>query len=164
MSTKEEVKQEVATKNKYPDASRRYLKRNYKKVLEIQRRYREANPEKSREWRREAQRRFYKKNKDKQEYQATKYYSNLKSSFKRYVFNYAEQEELKFFLKTVVNKRNGVYVGRPVLIPLDDKEVQKLRTMTYRFIVCKIKPKDYDQKIKDVESVADEKAISNKQL
>lgn len=145
MSTKEDVKQEVATKNKYPHVTRGYLRRNYEKVLEIQRRYRKANPEKSREWRREAQRRFYEKNKDKQEYQATKYYSNQKSSFKRYVLNYAEQEELNFFLSILEAKKKNGSVKRPALIPLDDKKVQKMRTIAYRFIFQSIEPRDYKQ-------------------
>ena len=125
MSTKEEVKQKVKTSYKYAHVTRRYLRRNYQKVLEMQRRYREAHPEKSREWRREAQRRFYLKNKDKPEYQATKYYSNQKSSFKRYVLNHAEQGELNLFLSILEAKKKNEAVKRPVLITLDDKEVQK---------------------------------------
>lgn len=144
MSTKEEVKQEVKTSYKYPHVTRRYFRRNYEKVLEIQRRYREANPEKSREWRREAQRRFYLKNKDKPEYQASKYYSNQKSSFKRYVLNHAEQEELNLFLSILEAKKNEA-VKRPVLIALDDKEVQKMRTIAYRFICLNVEAKDYKQ-------------------
>lgn len=145
MSTKEDVKQEVKPKNKYPHNAKRYLKRNYQKVLEIQRRYREAHPEKSREWRREAQRRFYKKNKDKPAYQASKYYSNQKSSFKRYVFNHAEQGELNFFLAVLEAKEKNEAVKRPVLVALDDKDVQKMRTVAYRFICLNIEPRDYTQ-------------------
>ena len=145
MSTKEEVKQKVKTSYKYPHNTRQYLKRNYQKVLEIQRRYREAHPEKSREWRREAQRRFYLKNKDKPEYQATKYYSNQKSSFKRYVLNHAEQGELGFFLSILEAKKKNEAVKRPVLIALDDKEVQKMRTIAYRFIFKNVEAKDYKQ-------------------
>ena len=144
MSTKEEVKQKAKTSYKYPHITRRYLKRNYQKVLEIQRRYREAHPEKSREWRREAQRRFYLKNKDKPEYKASKYYSNQKSSLKRYVLNHAEQEELNFFLSILEAKKNEA-VKRPVLIALDDKEVQKMRTIAYRFICLNVEEKDYKQ-------------------
>lgn len=145
MSTKEDVKQEVKPKNKYPHVAKRYLKRNYQKVLEIQRRYREANPEKSREWRREAQRRFYKKNKDKPTYQASKYYSNQKSSFKRYVLNHAEQEELNFFLAVLEAKKENKSVKRPALISLDDKEVQKMRTIAYRFLFKNVETRDYEQ-------------------
>lgn len=145
MSTKEDVKQEVKPKNKYPHNAKRYLKRNYQKVLEIQRRYREAHPEKSREWRREAQRRFYKKNKDKSAYQASKYYSNQKSSFKRYVFNHAEKEELSFFRSILEAKKKNEAVKRPVLVTLDDKDVQKMRTIAYRFICLNIEPRDYTQ-------------------
>ena len=145
MSMKEEVKQEVKPKNKYPRNAKRYLKRNYQKVLEIQRRYREAHPEKSREWRREAQRRFYKKNKDKPAYQASKYYSNQKSSFKRYVLNHAEQEELGYFLSVLETKKKNEGVKRPALITLDDKEVQKMRTVAYRFICLNVEAKDYKQ-------------------
>lgn len=145
MSTREEVKQEVKTSYKYPHVSRRYLRRNYEKVLEIQRRYRKAHPEKSREWRREAQRRFYLKNKDKPEYQATKYYSNQKGSFKRYVLNHAEQGELNLFLEILEAKKKGEAVKRPVLIALDDKEVQKMRTIAYRFICQKVEARDYKQ-------------------
>lgn len=145
MSTKEEVKQEVRTGYKYSHVTRRYLRRNYQKVLEMQRRYREAHPEKSREWRREAQRRFYKKNKGKPEYQATKYYSNQKGSFKRYVLNHAEQEELNLFLSVLEAKKKNEAVKRPVLIALDDKEVQKMRTIAYRFIFKNVEAKDYKQ-------------------
>ena len=145
MSTKEEVKQEVATKNKYPHVTRRYLRRNYDKVLEIQRRYREANREVVREWHREAQRRFYIKNKNNPEYQATKYDSNQKSIFKRYVLNHAEQEELNNFLSMLELKKKNEYVKRPVLIALDDKEVQKMRTIAYRFICQKVEARDYKQ-------------------
>ena len=145
MSTKEEVKKEVQTSYKYPHVTRRYFRRNYDKVLEIQRRYREANPELVREWRREAQRRFYLKNKDKPEYQASKYYSNQKSSFKRYVFNHAEQEELGYFLSVLETKKKNEGVKRPALITLDDKEVQKMRTVAYRFICLNVKPRDYAQ-------------------
>ena len=145
MSTREEVKQEVATKNKYAHVSRRYLRRNYEKVLEIQRRYRKNNREVVREWHREAQRRFYLKNKDKPEYQATKYYSNQKSSFKRYVLNHAEQGELNLFLSILEAKKKNEAVKRPVLIALDDKEVQKMRTIAYRFICQKVEARDYKQ-------------------
>ena len=145
MSTKEEVKQEVKTSYKYPHVTRRYFRRNYEKVLEIQRRYREAHPEKSREWRREAQRRFHLKNKDKPEYQATKYYSNQKGSFKRYVLNHAEQGELNLFLSVLEAKKKNEAVKRPVLIALDDKEVQKMRTIAYRFIFKNVEVKDYTQ-------------------
>jgi hypothetical protein len=145
MSTREEVKQEVATKNKYAHVSRRYLRRNYEKVLEIQRRYRENNREVVREWHREAQRRFYLKNKDKPEYQATKYYSNQKSIFKRYVLDHAEQGELNLFLEILEAKKKNEAVKRPVLIALDDKEVQKMRTIAYRFICQKVEARDYKQ-------------------
>lgn len=145
MSTREEVKQEVATKNKYAHVSRRYLRRNYEKVLEIQRRYRENNREVVREWHREAQRRFYLKNKNKPEYQATKYYSNQKSIFKRYVLDHAEQEELNLFLEILEAKKKNEAVKRPVLIALDDKEVQKMRTIAYRFICQKVEARDYKQ-------------------
>lgn len=145
MSMKEEVKQEVRTGYKYAHVTRRYLRRNYQKVLEMQRRYREAHPEKSREWRREAQRRFYQNNKDKPEYKASKYYSNQKSSFKRYVLNHAEQEELGYFLSVLETKKKNEGVTRPALIMLDDKEVQKMRTVAYRFICLNVKPRDYAQ-------------------
>lgn len=145
MSTKEEVKQEVKTSYKYPHVSRRYLRRNYEKVLEIQRRYRENNREVVREWHREAQRRFYLKNKNKPEYQATKYYSNQKSIFKRYVLNHAEQGELNLFLEILEAKKKNEAVKRPVLIALDDKEVQKMRTIAYRFICQKVEARDYKQ-------------------
>jgi hypothetical protein len=145
MSTKEKVKQEVKTSYKYAHVSRRYLRRNYEKVLEIQRRYREANPELVREWRREAQRRFYLRNKDKPEYQAKKYYSNQKSIFKRYVLDHAEQGELNLFLEILEAKKKGEAVKRPVLIALDDKEVQKMRTIAYRFICQKVEARDYKQ-------------------
>ena len=145
MSTKEDVKQEVKPKNKYPHVAKRYLKRNYQKVLEIQRRYRKANPEKSRRWRKEAQRRYYEKHKKNPEYQALKYYSNQKSSFKRYVFNHAEQEELGFFRSILEAKKKNEAVKRPVLVTLDDKDVQKMRTVAYRFICLNIEPRDYTQ-------------------
>jgi hypothetical protein len=145
MSTKEKVKQKVKTSYKYAHVTRRYLRRNYQKVLEIQRRYREAHPEKSREWRREAQRRFYLKNKDKPEYKASKYYSNQKSSFKRYVLNHAEQEELGYFLSVLETKKKNEGVTRPALLSLDDKEVQKMRTVAYRFICLNVEERDYAQ-------------------
>ena len=47
------LKQEVKMSYKYAHVTRRYLRRNYQKVLEIQRRYREANPELVREWHRD---------------------------------------------------------------------------------------------------------------
>ena len=128
----------------YPDGAKRYLRKNYDKVLEIQRRYRKANPEKAREWRREAQRKFYEKNKNNPEYQAKKYYSNQKSIFKRYVLDHAEQEELNLFLSVLEAKKKNEAVKRPALIKLDDKKVQKLRTIAYRFIFMNIEPIDYN--------------------
>lgn len=128
----------------YPDGAKRYLRKNYYKVLEIQRRYRKANPEKAREWRREAQRKFYEKNKNNPEYQAKKYYSNQKSIFKRYVLDHAEQEELNLFLSVLEAKKKNEAVKRPALIKLDDKKVQKLRTIAYRFIFMNIEPIDYN--------------------
>lgn len=128
----------------YPDGAKRYLRKHYDKVLEIQRRYRKANPEKAREWRREAQRKFYEKNKNNPEYQAKKYYSNQKSIFKRYVLDHAEQEELNLFLSVLEAKKKNEAVKRPALIKLDDKKVQKLRTIAYRFIFMNIEPIDYN--------------------
>ena len=144
MSTKN-LNQEVKTSYKYSHVTRRYLRRNYEKVLEIQRRYRENNREVVREWHREAQRRFYLKNKNKPEYQATKYYSNQKSNFKRYVLNHAEQGELNLFLSILEAKKKKKAVKRPVLIALDDKEVQKMRTIAYRFICQNVEARDYKQ-------------------
>lgn len=135
----------MKTGYKYSHVTRRYLRRNYQKVLEMQRRYRKANPELVREWHREAQRRFYKKNKDKPEYKASKYYSNQKGSFKRYVLNHAEQEELNLFLSTLEAKKKNEAVRRPALISLDDKEVQTMRTIAYRFIFKNVEPRDYAQ-------------------
>ena len=128
----------------YSDGAKRYLRKHYDKVLEIQRRYRKANPEKAREWRREAQRKFYEKNKNNPEYQAKKYYSNQKSIFKRYVLDHAEQEELNLFLSVLEAKKKNEAVKRPALIKLDDKKVQKLRTIAYRFIFMNIEPIDYN--------------------
>ena len=142
MSTKEITKNNDTPKT-YPEVAKRYLRRHYDKVLEIQRRYRKKNPEKSREWRKEAQRKFYEKNKDNPEYQAKKYYSNQKSSFKRYVLDHAEQEELNLFLSVLEAKKKNEAVKRPALIKLDDKKVQKLRTIAYRFIFMNIEPIDY---------------------
>ena len=142
MSTKEITNNNDNLKT-YPDGAKRYLRRHYDKVLEIQRRYRKANPEKSREWRREAQRKFYEKNKNNPVYQAKKYYSNQKSAFKRYVLDHAEQEELNLFLSVLKAKKKNEAVRRPALIKLDDKKVQKLRTIAYRFIFMNIEPIDY---------------------
>ena len=142
MTTKEITKNNDNTKT-YPDGAKRYLERHYDKVLEIQRRYRKKNPEKAREWRREAQRKFYEKNKNNPEYQAKKYYSNQKYSFKRYVLNHAELGELNLFLSVLGTKKKNKAVKRPALIKLDDKKVQKLRTIAYRFIFMNIEPIDY---------------------
>ena len=142
MTTKEITKNNNNPKT-YPDSAKRYLRKHYDKVLEIQRRYRKENPEKAREWRREAQRKFYEKNKNDPEYQAKKYYSNQKSIFKRYVLDHAEQEELNRFLSVLEAKKKNEAVKRPALIKLDDKKVQKLRTIAYRFIFMNIEPIDY---------------------
>lgn len=142
MTTKEITKNNNNPKT-YPDSAKRYLRKHYDKVLEIQRRYRKENPEKAREWRREAQRKFYEKNKNDPEYQAKKYYSNQKSIFKRYVLDHAEQEELNLFLSVLEAKKKNEAVKRPALIKLDDKKVQKLRTIAYRFIFMNIEPIDY---------------------
>lgn len=142
MTTKEITKNNDTPKA-YPEVARRYLRKHYDKVLEIQRRYRANNREVVREWHREAQRRFYLKNKNKPEYQATKYYSNQKSAFKRYVLDHAELEELNLFLSVLEAKKKNEAVRRPALIKLDDKKVQKLRTIAYRFIFMNIEPIDY---------------------
>ena len=142
MTTKEITKNNDTPKA-YPEVARRYLRKHYDKVLEIQRRYRKNNREEVREWHREAQRRFYLKNKNNPEYQAKKYYSNQKSIFKRYVLNHAELEELNLFLSVLKAKKKNEAVVRPALIKLDDKAVQKLRTRVYRFIFTNIEPIDY---------------------
>ena len=142
MTTKEITKNNDNLKT-YPDGAKRYLRKHYDKVLEIQRRYRKNNPEKAREWRRKAQRKFYEKNKNNPEFQAKKYYSNQKYSFKRYVLNYAELEELNLFLSVLGTKKKKQGVKRPALLKLDDKSVQKLRTIAYRFVFMNIEPIDY---------------------
>jgi hypothetical protein len=142
MTTKEITKNNDTPKA-YPEVARRYFRKHYDKVLEIQRRYRENNREEVREWHREAQRRFYLKNKNNPKYQAKKYYSKQKSAFKRYVLDHAEQEELNLFLSVLEAKKKNEAVKRPALIKLDDKKVQKLRTIAYRFIFMNIEPIDY---------------------
>ena len=62
MSTKKNVETDANEKKKYPHVAKRYLKRHYKKVLEIQQKYRDENREKVREWHKTAQQKFYEKN------------------------------------------------------------------------------------------------------
>ena len=57
----------------------------------------------------------------------------------------AEQEELGYFLSVLETKKKNEGVKRPALITLDDKEVQKMRTVAYRFICLNVKPRDYAQ-------------------
>jgi len=61
MSTKKNVETDANEKKKYPHVAKRYLKRHYKKVLEIQQKYRDENREKVREWHKTAQQKFYEK-------------------------------------------------------------------------------------------------------
>ena len=145
MSTKKNVEADTNEKKKYLHVAKRYLKRHYKKVLEIQQKYRDENREKVREWHRNAQQKFYKKNKKAPAYQSRKYYSNQKSMFKKYVFNYAVEEELQYFLDVLKAKMNKEAIKRSPQIPIDDKEIQKMRTIAFRFINKSIEPKDYEQ-------------------
>lgn len=145
MSTKKNVETDANEKKKYPHVAKRYLKRHYKKVLEIQQKYRDENREKVREWHRTAQQKFYKKNKKDPAYQSRKYYSNQKSMFKKYVFNHAVEEELQYFLDVLEAKKNKKVIKRLLQIPIDDTEIQKMRTIAFRFINKNIEPKDYEQ-------------------
>ena len=65
--------------------------------------------------------------------------------FKKYVFNHAVEEELQYFLDVLKAKMNKKVVKRSPQIPLDDKEIQKMRTIAFRFINKNIEPKDYEQ-------------------
>lgn len=152
MSTKKNVETDANEKKKYPHVAKRYLKRHYKKVLEIQQKYRDENREKVREWHRTAQQKFYKKNKKDPAYQSRKYYSNQKSMFKKYVFDYAVEEELQHFLYVLEAKKNKEGFKRLLQIPIDDTEIRKIRTIAFRFIYRNIEPKDYEQ----VQSFIDE--------
>jgi len=85
-------------KKQWSEASSDYRKNNPEKVREAQARYREENPDEVRKWQREAQKRYHEKKKDDPEYKEYKYYSILKSTFKKYVLNFASKEELEQFL------------------------------------------------------------------
>ena len=61
------------------------------------------------------------------------------------MLNHAEQEELGFFLSILEAKKKNEAVKRPALISLDDKEVQKMRTVAYRFICLNVEERDYKQ-------------------
>ena len=65
--------------------------------------------------------------------------------FKKYVFNYAVEEELQYFLDVLEAKMNKETIKRSLQIPIDDKEIQKMRTIAFRFIDKNIEPKDYEQ-------------------
>ena len=65
--------------------------------------------------------------------------------FKKYVFNYAVEEELQYFLDVLEAKMNKEAIKRSPQIPIDDKEIQKMRTIAFRFINKNIEPKDYEQ-------------------
>ncbi len=65
--------------------------------------------------------------------------------FKKYVFNHAVEEELQYFLDVLKAKMNKKVVKRSPQIPIDDKEIQKMRTIAFRFINKNIEPKDYEQ-------------------
>ena len=65
--------------------------------------------------------------------------------FKKYVFNHAVEEELQYFLDVLEAKMNKKVVKRSPQIPIDDKEIQKMRTIAFRFINKNIEPKDYEQ-------------------
>ena len=72
--------------------------------------------------------------------------------FKKYVFNHAVEEELRYFLDVLEAKKNKEVVKRLLQIPIDDTEIQKMRTIAFRFINKNIEPKDYEQ----VQSFIDE--------
>ena len=61
------------------------------------------------------------------------------------MLDHAEQGELNLFLEILEAKKKNEAVKRPVLIALDDKEVQKMRTIAYRFICQKVEARDYKQ-------------------
>ena len=52
---------------------------------------------------------------------------------------------MNLFLSILKAKKKNEAVKRPVLITLDDKEVQKMRTIAYRFICLNVEAKDYKQ-------------------
>ena len=52
---------------------------------------------------------------------------------------------MNLFLSVLEAKKKNEAVKRPVLIALDDKEVQKMRTIAYRFIFKNVEAKDYKQ-------------------
>ena len=132
-------------KKQWSEASSDYRKNNPEKVREAQARYREENPEEVRKWQREAQKRYHEKKKDDEEYQAYKYYSMLKSVFRKYVLNFASKEELEQFMKAIKQHKKGNLVKLDYL-PYETEPVPKnSRSRAYLFIRERVQEKDFEQ-------------------
>lgn len=132
-------------KKQWSEASSDYRKNNPEKVRETQTRYREENPDVVREWQREAQKRYHEKKKDDPEYKEYKYYGILKSTFKKYVLNFASKEELEQFLEAIEKHKKGNVVKLKDL-PYETEPVPKnSRSRAYLFIRERVQEKDFEQ-------------------
>jgi len=132
-------------KKQWSEASADYRKNNPEKVRETQTRYREENIDVVREWQREAQKRFHDKNKDDAEYKGYKYYRMLKSTFKKYVLNFASKEELEQFLDAIKKHEKGNLVKLEDLSPAIVPVPRNTRPRAYLFIRKRVKKKDFEQ-------------------
>lgn len=132
-------------KKQWSEASSDYRKNNPEKVREAQTRYREENPDVVREWQREAQKRYHEKRKDDEEYKAYKYYSMLKSVFKKYVLNFASKEELEQFLEAIKKHKKGNVVKLDNLPYAIEPVPRNTRPRAYLFIRERVQEKDFEQ-------------------
>mgnify|MGYP000845081346 FL=1 len=127
--------------------SANYRKKNPDKVRETQRAYRQNNPEIVRGWNKEAQKRYYDKAKEDADYKERKYYSNLKSAFKKYAFTYASVEELEYFIEVVDKRTKGE------LVVAADRELASkrldypkgMKSRAFLFVRSRMLEKDYEQ-------------------
>jgi len=139
-------------KKQWSEASSDYRKNNPEKVREAQARYREENPDEVRKWQREAQKRYHEKKKDDPEYKEYKYYSILKSTFKKYVLNFASKEELEQFLEAVEKHKKGNVVKLKNLPYAVEPTSKDTRSRAYLFIRERVQEKDFEQVQEIIES------------
>lgn len=139
------MKKQKKLKKQWSEASADYRKNNPEKVRETQTRYREENPDVVREWQREAQKRYHNKKKNDAEYKAYKYYSMLKSTFKKYVLNFASKEELEQFQEAIKKHEKGNVVKLNDLSPAIEPVPKNTRPRAYLFIRERVKKKDFEQ-------------------
>lgn len=132
-------------KKQWSEASSDYRKNNPEKVREAQARYREENPDVVREWQREAQKRYHEKKKNDPKYKEYKYYSILKSTFKKYVLNFASKEELDQFLEAIEKHKKGNVVKLDNLPYAIEPVPKETRSRAYLFIRERVQEKDYEQ-------------------